>query len=24
VMDEHNFAARAWTRFVSGVNGKLR
>jgi putative spermidine/putrescine transport system substrate-binding protein len=24
VMDEHNYAARAWTRFVSGVNGKLR
>jgi putative spermidine/putrescine transport system substrate-binding protein len=24
VMDEHNYAARAWTRFVAGVNGKLR
>jgi hypothetical protein len=24
VMDEHNYAARAWTRFVSSVNGKLR
>jgi putative spermidine/putrescine transport system substrate-binding protein len=24
VMDEHNYAARAWTRFVSDVNGKMR
>jgi len=24
VMDEHNYATRAWTRFVSGVNGKAR
>jgi putative spermidine/putrescine transport system substrate-binding protein len=24
VMDEHNYATRAWTRFVSAVNGKAR
>jgi putative spermidine/putrescine transport system substrate-binding protein len=24
VMDEHNFVARAWTRFVADVNGKSR
>ena len=24
VMDEHNYAARAWTRFVSSVSGKSR
>ena len=24
VMDEHNYVTRAWTRFVSDVNGKSR
>jgi putative spermidine/putrescine transport system substrate-binding protein len=24
VMDEHNYATRAWTRFVAAVNGKAR
>jgi putative spermidine/putrescine transport system substrate-binding protein len=24
VMDEHNYVTRAWTRFVSDVNGRAR